>query len=50
LYSLGRVPAVWLGFASMDSTWLVLFIVAFVWRGKRKICTLLLDSWAFCRV
>lgn len=34
LYALGRVPAVWLGFASMDATWLVLFVVAFLWTPK----------------
>jgi hypothetical protein len=30
LYAAGRVPAVWLGFASMDATWLVLFVAAFL--------------------
>lgn len=34
LYAFGRVPAVWLGFASMDATWLVLFVVAFLWTPK----------------
>jgi hypothetical protein len=29
LYALGRVAGVWLVFASMDATWLVLFVVAF---------------------
>ena len=29
LYALGRVPATWVGFAAMDATWLVLFVVAF---------------------
>jgi hypothetical protein len=29
LYAAGRVPGVWLGFASMDGTWLVLFAVAY---------------------
>lgn len=31
LYAAGRVAAVWLGFAAMDATWLVLFAVA-CWR------------------
>ena len=30
LYALGRAPAVWLGFASMDAAWLVLFVIAFL--------------------
>lgn len=30
LYVLGRVSATWVGFASMDATWLVLFIVAYL--------------------
>ena len=30
LYAGGRVPAVWLGFASLDATWLVLFVVAYL--------------------
>jgi hypothetical protein len=30
LYAAERVTAVWLGFASMDATWLVLFVVAYV--------------------
>jgi hypothetical protein len=29
LYAAGRVPAVWVGFASMDATWLVLFVAAY---------------------
>jgi len=29
LYTLGRVHAIWLGFASIDAMWLVLFAVAF---------------------
>ena len=29
LYVMGRVAAVWLTFASMDATWLVLFAVAY---------------------
>jgi hypothetical protein len=34
LYAFERVPAVWLGFASMDATWLILFVLAFVWTPK----------------
>ncbi len=34
LYAAGRVPAVWLGFAAMDATWLVLFIIAFLWTPR----------------
>ena len=34
LYAFGRVPSVWLGFASMDATWLALFVVAFFWTPK----------------
>jgi hypothetical protein len=30
LYALGRVAAVWLGFAAMDAAWLVLFGVAYL--------------------
>jgi hypothetical protein len=30
LYAVGRVAAVWIGFASMDATWLVLFLVAYL--------------------
>src|SRR5215831_9378143 len=30
LYAAGRVPAIWVGFASMDATWLVLFLVAYL--------------------
>jgi hypothetical protein len=30
LYAAGRVPAVWVGFASMDATWLLLFLVAYL--------------------
>src|SRR6516162_10030890 len=29
LYGMGRVAGVWLAFASMDATWLVLFAVAY---------------------
>jgi hypothetical protein len=31
LYAAGRVAGVWIGFASMDATWLVLFMIAYVW-------------------
>jgi hypothetical protein len=31
LYAAGRVAGVWLGFASMDATWLVLFVLAYLW-------------------
>jgi hypothetical protein len=30
LYALGRVAGVWLGFAAMDATWLVLFAAAYL--------------------
>ena len=30
LYAAGRVAGVWIGFASMDATWLVLFVVAYL--------------------
>jgi len=36
LYALGRVDAVWLGFASMDATWLVLFVFAWLRTPKEK--------------
>ena len=29
LYALGRVPRLWVGFALIDATWLVLFVVAY---------------------
>ena len=35
LYAADRVTAVWLGFAAMAATWLVLFAVAF-WRTPKK--------------
>jgi hypothetical protein len=37
LYALDRVTAVWLGFAAMDATWLVLFSVAYL--GTRPIAS-----------
>jgi hypothetical protein len=30
LYAAGRVPAVWVGFASADAVWLVLFVAAYL--------------------
>jgi hypothetical protein len=30
LFAAERVPLVWIGFASMDATWLVLFLVAYL--------------------
>ena len=36
LFALERVPGVWLGFASMDATWLVLFAIAFVLTPKKS--------------
>jgi hypothetical protein len=30
LYALERVSVMWVGFAAMDATWLVLFIIAYV--------------------
>lgn len=30
LYALERVTVIWVGFASMDATWLVLFVIAFL--------------------
>ncbi|HLW68915.1 MAG TPA: hypothetical protein VKS79_26625, partial [Gemmataceae bacterium] len=37
LYSLGRVAGVWLGFAAMDATWLVLFLFAFVRTPREQL-------------
>jgi len=34
LYTLERVTATWVGFASMDATWLVLFLIAYVRTPK----------------
>jgi hypothetical protein len=42
LYAAGRVAGVWVGFASMDATWLLLFAAAYlrtpkdIPRGKEK--------------
>ena len=38
LYALGRVPVTWVGFASMDATWLVLFIIAYL-RTPKEVAT-----------
>lgn len=34
LYALDRVPGVLVGFASMDATWLVLFVLAYWWTPR----------------
>jgi hypothetical protein len=34
LYAAGRVATVWVGFAAMDATWLVLFVVAYLRTPK----------------
>ena len=34
LYAAGRVAAVWVGFAAMDATWLVLFVAAYLRTPK----------------
>ena len=34
LYALERVSVTWVGFAAMDATWLVLFIIAYVRTAK----------------
>jgi hypothetical protein len=34
LYAAGRVAGVWLGFAAMDATWLVLFAAAYLRTPK----------------
>jgi hypothetical protein len=36
LYAAGRVAAVWVGFAAMDATWLVLFVVAYLRTPKES--------------
>jgi hypothetical protein len=36
LYSLDRVPALWLGFAAMDATWLVLFTIGLLRTPKEQ--------------
>jgi hypothetical protein len=35
LYLAGRVHPIWIGFAALDATWLVLFIVAFLRTPKQ---------------
>jgi hypothetical protein len=37
LYALGRVGGIWVGFASMDATWLVLFLLAFLRTPKATV-------------
>ena len=37
LYAAGRVAGVWIGFASMDATWLVLFVVAYLRTPKERL-------------
>src|SRR4051812_16655790 len=34
LYAAGRVAGAWVGFASLDATWLVLFVVAYLRTPK----------------
>jgi hypothetical protein len=34
LYAAGRVGGVWLGFAALDASWLVLFVVAYLRTPK----------------
>src|SRR5262245_30797279 len=34
LYALERVPAIWVGFASMDAAWVVLFLIAYLRTPK----------------
>jgi hypothetical protein len=36
LYAAGRVAGVWLGFAAMDATWLLLFVVAYLRTPGRR--------------
>ena len=36
LYVLDKVPGVWLGFAAIDGTWLVLFVLAYMWTPKSR--------------
>src|SRR5262245_19277686 len=37
LYALGRVPGLWVGFAAMDATWLLLFLVAYLRTPKQPL-------------
>src|SRR5260221_9491247 len=39
LYVLERVTVTWVGFASMDATWLVLFIIAYLRTSKERSVT-----------
>jgi hypothetical protein len=34
LYALERVTITWVGFASMDATWLILFVIAYLRTPK----------------
>jgi hypothetical protein len=34
LYAVNRVAGIWIGFASMDATWLVLFVLAYLRTSK----------------
>jgi hypothetical protein len=36
LYAAGRVAGMWLGFAAIDATWLVLFVVAYLRTPRVK--------------
>jgi hypothetical protein len=36
LYVAGRVAGMWVGFATMDATWLVLFGIAYLWMPKQS--------------
>lgn len=36
LYALGRVAPMWIGFASMDAAWLVLFLIAYLRTPKES--------------
>jgi hypothetical protein len=38
LYAANRVAAIWLGFAAMDATWLVMFVIAY-WRTPKEPTT-----------
>jgi hypothetical protein len=37
LYLAGRASAMWVGFASLDATWLVLFLVAYLQARRRSV-------------
>jgi hypothetical protein len=37
LYAAGRAAAVWIGFAAMDATWLLLFVVAYMRTPKEPL-------------